>query len=368
MSISKLKIAHFRNIIDADLAFSEHFNVIFGENGAGKTSLLEALYYLGFNRSFRTSMISQIIQHHQHQFLLFVECSATGQGEEKRYKIGFEKSLEGNKTLRINSETARSFADAAKILPLQFISTDSHRLFHDGPKERRQAMDWGTFHVEHNFLFIWQKLQKALKQRNALLKNEENTGELRKLILPWNQELANAAEKIHAFRKNYVSAVHPLLQELVAYFLPEKAPALTMEYLPGWDTNEPLLEILDKNFFQDRQAGYTQHGPQRADLQFHYQGIPVEDHFSQGQQKLTAYAFQLAQGQLVKNFTGNTPIYLIDDLSSELDQRNRRLVLEVLTRLEAQCFITEITPSEDFSILPSGTKMFHMKHGTICVG
>ena len=367
MPVKNLKIAHFRNIIDADLEFSKQFNVIFGENGAGKTSLLEALYYLGFNRSFRTNSISQIIRSSNKKFFLFAE-SFEEQGDGFSHKIGLEKDQNGNKTLRINATDVSSFAEAAKILPLQFISTDSHRLFHDGPKERRQAMDWATFHVEHTFLLAWQKLQRALKHRNALLRSEDSLAGLRKLLAPWDAEFSSNAGKVHHCRKNYLAALKPLLNQLIQKFLPQVVEGFSIEYIPGWNTDEDILNTLEKNLFRDKQIGYTQLGPQRADIQFHFEGNPLEDHFSQGQQKLTAYAFQLAQGLLVREFTQKMPIYLIDDLSSELDAHNRQLVLRALIDIEAQCFITEISPSDGLKILPENTKMFHVKQGVVSIG
>ena len=207
---------------------------------------------------------------------------------------------------------------------------------------------------------MWQQLQNVLKQRNASLKNRLPSNE----IQIWDQELGNIGSEIDLLRKKYVDALQPVLNGILNSLL--RNHDLTLCYYRGWKKDQDLYEVLSNGFEKDRQMGFTQSGPQRADLQLYSGSIPAHDHLSQGQQKLAAYALHLAQGILFKQQTSQSPLYLIDDLPSELDPEKRNLITEVLLTLESQVFITGIT-KEDLTDLINMTKgkLFHVEHGQV---
>lgn len=334
--LEKLRIIDFRNIFEADQELSAHFNVFYGKNGAGKTSLLEALYYLAHGKSFRSHLSKRIIREGAEELII----TATTHAEQKN-TIGLSRKLNGEKTIRLNGENLNSIAKITKLLPAQLISVDSYRLFHDGPKARRQILDWGLFHVKHEFHAVWQQFQHALKQRNAALKQRLSFSQ----VQLWDQELVANAEQLDNYRQTYTQAFQPILERLLDTFLPDYP--LQLRYQRGWNKDHALAELLRENQQRDYQLGYTQAGPQRADLMLYTNNTPVQDHLSQGQQKLAAYAMKLAQGILLKQETGTAPLYLIDDLPSELDTEKQTIVLQLLADLEAQICITGIN-REDF--------------------
>lgn len=357
MSIIKFRADGFRNLKRIHIKTSPYFNFFYGQNGAGKTSILEAFYYLGMGKSFRSHLSNRIIQHQMDCFSIFLHL----QQQQTTIPIGIERYKNGTRRIKINGEPTTSIATLAKLLPIQLLSTESYRYFYDGSKPRRQFLDWGLFHVKPGFFTLWQSLQQALKQRNACLRMQVSNQE----IQAWDEQIAKDAEKIDRMRQEYVEELHPILTELFHLLLPETQ--LELRYSRGWTKDQSLLACLQKHLHRDRQLGYTQYGPHRADLQLHTEKAPAHDHLSQGQQKLASYALRLAQGVLLKQETQVSPIYLIDDLASELDRSKQHLLFGVLAQLEAQVFLTSINLDDldESTQAAKQTNVFHVKRGQI---
>lgn len=357
MMIGSLQASGFRNLQSLEFAPSSQFNIFYGQNGAGKTSVLEAIYYLGLGRSFRTSLSTRLIQETENGFSLFARLS----NNTTDISIGMERMLDGSRHIRYNGEKLASVAPLAQELPIQLISTESYRYFHDGPKIRRQFLNWGLFHMEPSFFPLWKTLLQILKQRNAALKARRPLSELS----VWNADLIETAESIDSLRRMYVLQLEPLLQEILDKFI--ASTSLSLRYSRGWEETQTYQEALKAHFYKDQALGYTTTGPQRADLQlFTHETTPAQDHLSQGQQKLASYALYLAQGLLLQKTSGKNPIYLIDDLPSELDSEKRACLTDILSSLQAQVFITGIDKADlKDAIALENTKLFHVKQGVL---
>lgn len=354
--IIHLQISDFRNLRIATLQPSPHFNIFYGQNGAGKTSILEAIYYLSFGRSFRTSNSSRLIHKDSQQFSLFSQL----QSANNIIPIGIERNALTGRRIHLNGDNIRTIAPVAELLPIQLISTDSYRFFHDGPKIRRQFMNWGLFHVEPRFFPLWQQLLLLLKQRNAALKARASIAELS----VWNDELIDLSEQINQIRKEYIVLLQPVLENLIRTVLNKFS--LKIDYSPGWSSTNTYAEALKQSYFKDQALGYTSVGPHRADMQLLLEGQPAGEILSQGQQKLASYALYLAQGQLVRTLSNKSPLYLIDDLPSELDQEKRFCIASILKELNAQVFITGITPEELRDVIAfDKAQLFHVKQNTV---
>jgi DNA replication and repair protein RecF len=340
------------------LQLTPSFNIFFGENGAGKTSLLEAIYYLGMGRSFRTHLTSRVIEHDQPSLML----TATIYKEESNQSfIGLERMRGGERTIKLDREIQASIAPIARLIPLQLISVDSYRYFSDGPKERRSFLDWGVFHMNTEFLALWQSYNRVLKQRNAALKSGFSQSD----VSIWNNEYIQLSEDIDALRTIYIEAFKTIYNEILLQLLP-CFNNIEIRYKRGWTKDRALQSLLNEHFLRDSAFGYTQDGPHRADLQLYIDKCPADDILSQGQLKLAAYALHLAQGILLKQQTGKAPIYLIDDLPSELDIQKQTLILDIIKNLNAQVFITGITADTLQSLLDHpGSSMFHVEHGVV---
>ena len=357
MPIQSLQITQFRNVLSATIECSPRFNLFYGDNGAGKTSMLEAIYYLSLSKSFRTSHIDRLIYDNRENFVVFSRLLHNNVS----IPIGIQRSRHAGSIVHINEETIRSTAEVSRYLPIQFIGSDSHRILTDGPKTRRQFLDWGLFYTKPDFFILWKRFQKTLDHKNAALKARAPKDE----IIIWNQQFTQLAESLHTMRQDYINAFLPFFNQIIAALLGTNQIQLC--YSPGWDTSDSLLFCLEKNIFREIQIGHTLFGPHRADLMVTCEQTAAQDVLSQGQQKLVSYALRLAQGLHFQTATNEFPIYLIDDLPSELDSQKRNLVTSILNKIDAQVFITGIERADFEEILASDcqNRMFHVKHGVV---
>jgi len=320
--------------VSAKVELATNFNLLYGSNGSGKTSFLEAIYYLGLGRSFRTRLNSRIIHHGASHFSLFAQI----QQEHGLLPIGIERYSNGEGRIRIAQENARSIIELTRILPVQLLNTDSRLLLTGASKLRRQFIDWGVFHVEPTFIGHWQNAQRILKQRNAALRLQSP----RAMIQVWDAELTAVAQILNGLRKSHIEHFIEVFNRVIQGFWAECAD-VTLGYKCGWDESLGLQAVLEKSFSRDLQLGYTQFGPHRADLLIRLnKTTPAHDILSQGQQKLIVYALRLAQGMLLKQQVGKNCVYLLDDLPAELDVDNRRRVVSVLQDIAAQVFVTGV--------------------------
>jgi DNA replication and repair protein RecF len=232
-----------------------------------------------------------------------------------------------------------------------------------GSKPRRAQLDWGVFHVEHRFYPAWLRYQRALRQRNSLLRS----GTIAPLeSRTWDRELADSALQLHDFRQTYLDTWQPHWQARIRDFLPDMD--LLLEYTPGWDVGQPLERLLAESWERDREKGHTQLGPHRADLRVRLGSAPADEILSRGQKKLVVCALKLSQVALLRQ-SGKDCVLLVDDLASELDSGARGRLIEYLAASGAQVFVTAIEPEAVKPALERAGqdyKMFHVEQG--CVG
>lgn len=336
MALSRLLINHFRNLTTVDLDLSHGFNFLVGANGSGKTSLLEAIFYLGHGRSFKSHISNRIIHYDQDHFLLF------GAVEEAKHhwSVGLQKNRQGDTTLKINGEDGKKISDLAHLLPMQVITPEGLTLLNGGPTYRRAFLDWGLFHQHPEFYHHWANLKRLLKQRNAALAQVRSYVELR----PWDIELAKLAHIVSHMRADYAEALRPSIEQTCGFFLPEIE--IRVSFYQGWEKESDYAEILAHGFERDRHIGYTMVGPQKADFRFKANGLPVEDILSRGQLKLLMCALRLAQGEYLIAQKARQCLFLIDDFASELDPTKRELLAHRLRQSGSQVFVTAITQDQ----------------------
>ncbi|MCL7930816.1 DNA replication/repair protein RecF [Halomonas llamarensis] len=355
MSIELLNFQGLRNLAPVTMAPCARINVISGLNGSGKTSLLEGIHILGMGRSFRTRQLKHAIQQDTAQMTLFARLSgdppSTLGVRRLRDQRELELRLKGNKNTRL--------AELAETLPLQLINPDAFRLLEGSPAGRREFLDWGVFHVKHDFLTLWKRARRALKHRNALLRR----GRIAPYELDvWEHELANSGELMDQRRREWFSAFLPVFEDTLSTLLPMKG--LTLHYARGWDKKRALADVLTSSRPTDQQMGFTQQGPQRADLRIKIHKQPAIEVLSRGQQKLVVSALKLAQGRFLESSVNRHCVYLIDDLPAELDEKHRQRFCELLEAMQCQAFITSVEPTALNNRWLSGTtvQMFHVKH------
>jgi len=355
VQIVNLKIFNFRNLQSTFIQPGTHFNIFLGNNGVGKTSILEAIYYFGFGRSFRTSQTLHLIHKNSKQFLLHSELCI----KNNITPIGVEYHSNTNRRIHFNGDNIKTISPIAELLPIQLISTENCRFFHEGPKLRRQFMNWGLFHMEPCFFSLWQRLFRILKQRNATLKSRLPYKELS----IWNIELIKLSEKINELCKKYIDQLKPIFTRLIHSTL--NTYTLDLNYYPGWDPKIDFETALNQSYSKDQILGYTSVGPHRADIKLVIENKAAKEILSQGEQKFVSYSLYLAQGQLLQSISSKNPIYLIDDLPSELDTDKCSHILSILTKTQAQIFITSINQQKlQTAIALKNTQLFHVEHNT----
>lgn len=359
MSLLRVSVTAVRNLHPVTFSPSPRINILYGANGSGKTSVLEAVHVLGLARSFRSTRLTPVIQYEQPTCTVFGQID-TGEGGTSN--LGVSRERHGEFTIRIDGQNARSAAQLAEILPLQLINPDSFRLLEGAPKIRRQFLDWGVFHVEPRFMATWQRLQKALRQRNSWLRH----GTLDAVSqAAWDRELSLASAEIDEYRRNYIMALKPVFERILKELV--ELDGLTLSYYRGWDKDRELSEVLAASLIRDQQMGHTQAGPQRADLRLRLGAHNAADILSRGQQKLVVCALRIAQGHLVSQVRRGQCIYLVDDLPSELDEQHRRALCRLLEELNCQVFITCVDHEllRDCWHMDTPVALFHVEQGRI---
>ncbi|ADN74217.1 DNA replication and repair protein RecF [Ferrimonas balearica DSM 9799] len=351
MGIDRLHIQNLRNIQAATLEPAGGLNLIYGDNGSGKTSVLEAIWFLSVGRSFRTHLAPRAIRHDEPNLVLFARTTA---GE----KLGLRRGRDGDNEVRINGERPERLADLAACLPLQLISPESFALLLEGPQARREFIDWGAFHSDPQFIGIWSRYRRLLKQRNQLLRQQAPDHQ----FAIWDKQLSEYGEALTAIRKRWVSSLNDTLTGIINQFLPDLP--IRVSFSQGWDSKSPLSAQIQGQLERDKQLGYTVSGPHKADLRLRVGNLPVQDGLSRGQLKLLVCALKIAQGKILgQKDTSRGCIYLVDDLASELDESHRTLLLEQLISTGEQVFVTAIEPGQ-LAMIP-WDKRFHVEQGRV---
>ena len=355
--ISQFLIQNFRNLTAAELTLSSKLNLIVGDNAAGKTSVIEAIWVLSTGRSFRTAKPAHLIEHDRSEFTLFTKVKQQGQ----THKLGLSRSLQTTK-LKYNGENLSSQSEVANKLPVQLLTTESHQLLEEGPKARRNYLDWGCFHQAPNFMINWRHYQRILKQRNRALKQKLPQTQ----TTLWDLQLVDYAEKIHQVRQAYVQQLAPYLTEFCQALMPEITDKVAIHYRSGWPKNTPdLSELIAQQYLKDAQQGFTQYGCHRADLRFHIGTQEAMLKLSRGQQKLFVCALLLAQASLYEKTYQEPIIMLIDDLPAELDEHHRLTLLKLLDCLNIQHVITTTSADLIPNLSPETAKIFQIQQGEI---
>ncbi|MBT0586704.1 DNA replication/repair protein RecF [Alteromonas oceanisediminis] len=362
MKLELLQVSHFRNLHALNIEPSTTLNLIYGDNGSGKSSILEAIHFLGYGRSFRTAKPKLAIQESHVEFHIFARCYADS-GVVK--KVGLSRSTRDEFICSIDGERSKRVSDIVSLLPVQVFTPQSIDHLIGSPSARRKFIDWGLFHVEPSFDAIARTYHRVLRQRNALLKQVSyHRGEPSTQIGYWTEQLAMVGVKLDELRQRSVKAIKSQFDDLVAEFLPEFS--FEISYHSGWDTELHLKEQLSAKLEQDIKFGHTSLGPHKGDFKVKTHGQSAFDILSRGQLRMLVAALQLAQTQYLQKSGDQKGVFLLDDIGAELDQAHRDIFVKRLLKTDTQIFITAIDKAQfTLSTEVNNKKMFHVKHGHV---
>ncbi|MFI4866054.1 MAG: DNA replication/repair protein RecF [Steroidobacterales bacterium] len=350
MSLAELRLEDLRCLRRAQLILHPRLNLITGNNGSGKTSILEAIYLLGRGRSFRTRHTEHLVRHTASELRVFgqVESAAS-----VSHNIGVVCNRQDGVHARIDAHEVASRAELSELFPIQVIDPGIHRLVEEGPVQRRRWLDWAVFHVEPDFVRHWQGYSRALRQRNAALKTGADPA-------IWNWELVRLGDILTAARVRLIAALQPYwsaaLREL------DMAP-VSLGYFQGWSREQELAAALTTHIVRDRERGSTSYGPHRFDVLLRLEGRPARDLVSRGQQKLLGAAMALTMSRYVTEAAGRVPTLLLDDPAAELDRPHTERLLAAVAALGGQLVVTALYAGDT----PLGTpdRVFHVEHNEV---
>jgi len=357
MRISRLEVRNLRRLTNVVLAPAPGLNLVIGDNGAGKTSLLEAMYLLAYGRSFRGRVRDGLVASDATALEVYAEWQ--DEAAQRPRRAGLRHSGQGWEG-RLDGEPVAYLGDLCAALAAVSFEPGSHALVSGGGESRRRYVDWGLFHVEQVFLPLWRRYARALKQRNSLLKQRIRDGQLD----AWDHELAEVGEPITRLRQEYLEHLQLGLAPISADLVPALGQA-SVDFMPGWKRDElSLSDALLLARDRDLQLGFTSVGPHRADWRVRHEALPNGETLSRGQAKLTALTCVLAQAEHYVGLRGEWPVVLLDDLASELDRSHQQRVLNRLAAGNAQVFVTG-TELPMVQNTGRGFTLFHVEQGKI---
>jgi DNA replication and repair protein RecF len=362
VSIGKLIIQDLRNIESVSVELHSDLNFIIGDNGSGKSSLLEAIFYLGHGKSFRSSKVENLLQHNKNSFTVSARTNKDCQMGVRKI---FHGQITANTEIRINGEKQTKFSVLAKNIAVQVITPESFIIFFGGPKQRRRFVDLGLFHVKPLFSDHWKEFSRILKQRNACLRSKASDSTLGY----WTEVFIESSQIIANLRAEYVQELTKELSYWLKIMLPSVSDEIVIQYLQGWNSKKSLFDVLQQYKDKELANGYCLFGAQKFDVRFLLNGASIDNQLSRGQQKLFLLALTFAQAKLIERVNLVKPILLIDDVGAELDIHSRTLLNNAIAEIECQVIITAIDKIAVEQLVPQkeNYKMFHVKHGKLSV-
>ena len=353
MHIEELCVQDVRNLATVSCSVGPGLNLFLGRNGSGKTAILEAIFLLGRGRSFRTSRVSDIPKRPGSSLQVTARLKYANSDEAF---TGIER-VDSRLQIRFNREPVRQISTHTARFPLVLITPESQDLVFGAPKTRRHWLDWALFHVEQSYLINWKNYHRALRQRNCLLRIPGREGEL----VAWEEEMVRAGSALHESRERFVGALRNAFAQMATDIWTGR-PDIVLQ--PGWNQEKSLLDALRDARSGDINTGFTRYGPHRADLRFTTEDVPVADICSRGQGKLFITLVALGQALVFRDFTGEPPILLLDDISAELDLASRVQVVRRIRDMGLQTMVTDATERPEWT-RDQVLHVFHVEHGRV---
>lgn len=371
MILESLKINNIRNHSYNEFSFPQNGILLWGENGAGKTAVLESISLLCTSKSFATNTDKSMIQTETDLCSVSGSLKATG---GSRHTVKYTLPLgPGRRQILLDNAPLNSSVDLIGRFPVVALSPQYRSITNGGPSERRSFMDFVISQAHHSYLLDLVEYKKVVKHRNALLSDQEcSAAQTRSLITPWDEQFSVLAVRIIRQRLEFVNSFLPIFQDAYHSVVPEREePALRYVSTVDADLEQAsasadVLEQLEKGFDYELRRRVTTIGPHRDDIEILINGMDARDCASQGQHKSLLIALKLGEYHYLTQRLDEQPILLLDDVFSELDNARLERIMDLIGSL-GQTFITSASDAvaEHFPDMWSDTLMLHVREGQI---
>ena len=364
MYLKKLSVLNFKNYSEAEFELSNHINCFSGNNGEGKTNILDAIHYLSFCKSFFNPIDSQNILHDAPFFL--IQGSFILDNKEEEIYCGLKRNQK--KQFKRNKKEYQRLADHIGLIPLVMVSPADSELITEGSESRRRFIDSVISQFNREYLDCLINYNKVLSHRNALLKQFGNTRSFDFESLEiWDMQLIEYGKIVHSERTNFINSFVTIFQkyyELISGGIEQ----VKLQYISHLN-DDTFFDILKKALNRDKAMEYTTVGIHKDDLEFTINGYPLKKYASQGQQKSFLIALKLAQFDFIKTIKKTTPILLLDDIYDKLDDLRVKQLMDLVSSDKfGQLFITDTHPTRLSDLFKSSNtdfKVFKISKGTI---
>ena len=358
--LEKLSLINYKNIPTAALELSPKMNCFIGHNGVGKTNVLDALYFLSFCHSATNSIDSQVIRHNQDYMMLEGVYN-----DDLTISCGMKRGTK--KHFKRNKKEYKRLSEHIGLIPLVMVAPGDTLLIEGGREERRRLMDVVIAQQDHQYMEALTRYNKALQQRNTLLKQDEEPDA--DVIVLFEEQMAIEGERIFRRRTAFVEELVPLFQSFYERISGGREK-VSLSYISHCQRG-PLLDVIQRDRWKDRAIGYSLHGVHRDDLEMLLDGHPMKRVGSQGQLKTYVIALKLAQFELLKHTMPTVPILLLDDIFDKLDAERVEQIVKLVGGDDfGQIFITDTNREHLDYILTSSShdyKLFNVDNGEICL-
>ena len=369
MILEKLSLINYKNITEATLELSPKINCFIGQNGVGKTNVLDAIYYLSFCHSANNPIDSQVIRHGEEFFMIEGEYSGQWTVDSYDYlklivSCGMKRGQK--KHFKRNKKEYKRLSEHIGLIPIVVVSPSDTLLIEGGSEERRRLMDMVISQYDSTYIEALNRYNKALQQRNTMLKAEEEPDT--DVISIWEEQMASAGEHIYKCRDAFVKEMVPIFQRYYET-ISGNQEKVALNYISHCQRG-PLLEVIQRDRFKDRAVGYSLHGVHRDDLEFMLGDHLMKREGSQGQNKTFVISLKLAQFDFLKRTNSKTtPLLLLDDIFDKLDAGRVEQIVNLVAGDEfGQIFITDTNRDHLDQILSASShdyRIFHVDNGDI---
>lgn len=357
MIVKSLELKNFRNYRELNMVFDRGTNILHGDNAQGKTNVLEAVYLSGTTRSHRGSRDREMIRFGEEEAHIRIVVEKN----EVEHQVDMHLKRNSSKGIAVNRVPIRRAGDLFGILNLVFFSPEDLNLIKDGPSKRRHFLNMELSQLDKIYLDDLTKYHKVLKQRNQLLKDIHFRPDLEETLPVWDDQLIFFGKKIIESRLRFIRELNGIVTDIHSRISGGKE-RLILGYEPSCE-GERLAEEMERSRLKDLKTGITSFGPHRDDISFFINDTDIRKYGSQGQQRTAALSLKLAEIELVRRMTHDTPVLLLDDVLSELDGNRQNYLLNSIH--EIQTIITCTGLDEFVKNRFHINRVFYVKNGTV---